>query len=456
MEPGIFPLKYQCFIGNMKPMNISVTKLADNRTRQVERRLNLKLLPALAALLAILYIVTGFRGWLVFFIGTAGAWLIGLLWIHSMARNLSIERKIHFAWATVGESVPEQIRLINNGWLPAIWVEITDDTDAPGSPLRMVSDVAAHTARNRNLSHLFKRRGLYTLGPTRLRCGDPFGIYTLSMYDQHASTILVTPPILPLSRLQVPSGGWSGDQSHRRGFVERNISDAGLRNYVPGDSLRRIHWPASAHFDNLIVRQLEAATTRDWRIIVDLDRMVQAGVGQNSTLELCIVLAASLAVRGLKEYRRVGLVLVGPKYTRLEPGSDPAQGWRILRALATATTGEHSLADLIYQSQFSSAATTVLITPSTNPAWVAAADRQRRGGTMMAMLVDPTDFGSPVDQSKVITALAHSRISYLRMPGNLLEEAYSVTKRADKSFNQGSETLKRYLQQGRQAWQSMD
>jgi uncharacterized protein (DUF58 family) len=431
-------------------------KTSEKSVRQVERQLNLRIFPILIVILAILYLLTSFRGWLVFFIGTAGAWLIAWLWIHSLERNLSIDRKINYAWATVGESVPEQVRLINHGWLPAIWVEMTDDSASLESPLRMVSDVAAHSSRNRNLSHLFRRRGLYTLGPTHLRCGDPFGIYTLSLTDQHASTILVTPPVLPLSRLRIPSGGWSGDERMRRGYVERNISDAGLRNYVAGDSLRRIHWHASAHFDSLIVRQLEAASSRDWWIFVDLDNTVQAGIGQQSTLELSIVLAASLAVRGLKEYRRVGMVLAGPKYTCLEPGSGQSQGWRIMRSLAIATAGEHSLADLIQQSHFANAATAILITPSTSTAWVAAADRNRKGGNIMALLVDPTDFASPVDQRKVITSLARSRIPYARMPGSLLEQAYSAGNRAESKRIKGAETLRRYLQQGRQVWQSMD
>jgi uncharacterized protein (DUF58 family) len=437
-------------------MKILRRKASEHSIRQTKHQLNLRVLPILIVILAILYVLTNFRGWLVFFIGTGGAWLIALLWTRSLERNLQIERKVNFAWATVGESVPEQIRLTNLGWLPALWVEITDETASLESPLRMVSDVAAHTSRNRNLSHLFKRRGVYSLGPTHLRCSDPFGIYTLSLIDQHASTELVTPPVLPLSRLRIPPGGWSGDLRYRRGFVERNISDAGLRNYFPGDSLRRIHWRASAHLDTLVVRQLEAATSKDWWIFVDLDSSVQAGIGQHNTLELSIVLAASLAVRGLKEYRRVGLVLAGPTYTWLKSSSDQSQGWRILRNLAIATDGTHPLADLIAQSHFVNAATAILITPSTSTSWVAAAKRQWKGGNLMALLVDPTDFGSPVDQHNVTMALAQSRISYQRMPGSLLDEAYSSASRADVNHITGGEALKRYLQQGRQIWQSMD
>ncbi len=440
----------------MKSVGFLTKKPSKNLNRKIELHLNLLLLPVLVAILALLYALTGFKGWLVFFLGTGGAWLIAWLWVHSLERNLRLERTVHLPWATVGESVPEQVKLINKGWLPAMWVEITDGSESLTSPLRMVSDVGQRSTRNRNLSHLYRRRGVYSLGPTHLRCSDPFGIYTLSMYDQQSNLILVTPPVLPLSQVRIPTGGWSGDERFRRGYIARNISDIGLRNYVPGDSLRRIHWRASAHFDTLIVRQQEAATSRDWCIYVDLDRNAQAGIGQDSTLELAIVLAASLALRGLREYRKVGLVLAGPKIISLEPSEQPSQGWRILRALAMAEAGSHSLTQLIGQKRLTQSATAILITSASNPAWVAAASRHFQGGNALALLVNPADFGNPVDQTRVISALIRSRIPYLRMPGKLLEEAYGRGSQEQRRRISGSETLKRYLQKGRQVWQSME
>ena len=324
------------------------------------------------------------------------------------------------------------------------------------TPLRIVSDCASHSVRTRHMSHLFKQRGLYTLGPTRLRSADPLGIFTITLYDHQASTILVTPPVLSLTQLKIPSGGISGDERHRGGYIERNISDVGLRNYVAGDSLKHIHWRASAHFDDLIVRQLETATTRDWWIVVDLEGSSQAGMGEKSTMELCIVLAASLTLRGLREHRKVGLCMAGSQFVWLEPGSDPAQGWRILRSLAVAQAGSRSLADVLMRGRYERAATTILITPSTDPAWVATADRHRKGGGLMSLLVDPADFGSPADQSKVISALARSRIPYARMPGSILEEAYSTSAQGARRRISAGGLGKPNLPSGRQSWQSMD
>ena len=176
---------------------------SEDNERQTERRLNTWLLPVFVVAFAILYVWTGYRGWLVFLIGTGGAWSLAALWIHTLERGLSIERKLHLAWATVGDTLHEQLKVINKGWLPAVWVEIVDVSATLVAPVRLVSDVDYHATRTRHPSHLARQRGLYTLGPTRLRTGDPFGIYTLTIQDRHSSTVLVTPPILPLPQLRI-------------------------------------------------------------------------------------------------------------------------------------------------------------------------------------------------------------------------------------------------------------
>lgn len=423
--------------------------------KRSERRLQVRLLPVLVGVLAILYGLTGYRGWLVFLIGMASLWLLAFLWVYSLEHGLKIERKIHLAWASVGDSVPEQLEVANTSRFPAIWIEITDATGKHVAPIRLVSDVGSHTTRRRHPSHLFQRRGFYTLGPTRLRTGDPFGIYNLTLYDQHSSTILVTPPQLPLTQLKIAPGGWAGDLQRQCSTLVRQISDVGVRDYVPGDSLRQIHWRASAHNDALIVRQLEAATSEAWWIFVDLDAAVQSGVDQDSTLELSIVLAASLVTRGLKEHRRVGLAMVGPDLVWLAPHSDQAHRWRILRALAMAESGPRSLADLIALRQPVQTATLIIITPTIDPAWVVTAKRHNRDNRMTALLVNPNDFGGPHDQGKVISALLHSGIPFVSISRSLLEEAYPSLGWGDQKPAPGVQTKKRYLQQERDLWQQM-
>lgn len=420
------------------------------------RRLEVKLVPVLSALFLLFYGLTGFRGWLVFGIGLLGVWLVAAIWVGVLARGLSVTRTLHYAWAHVGDSVPEELILTNKSWLPAIWVEIIDESDSLVDPIRLVTDVEAYSSRRRHPIHQFKRRGLFTLGPTRLLTGDPFGIYSLTLYDLQASSILVTPPQLPLSHLQVAPGGWAGDRQRRIQSLEREISTAGVREYAPGDSLRRIHWRASAHSDSLIVRQLESAASTDWWIFVDLEAAVQAGTGQDSTLELSIVLAASLVNRALREHRRVGLALAGPKLILQEPRSGIAHRWSLMRTLSMAGAGEHSLTQLLSLAGPMVTASLIVITPSSDPTWVAAIERGYKHGGVTALLVDSLEFGRSVNTSTVFEALTRRGIPHTKIPRVLLEEAYSSSSRDRRKYPGGVETTRRYMERGRSAWQSMD
>jgi uncharacterized protein (DUF58 family) len=411
-----------------------------------ELRLNAPLVPVLAGVFALLYGITGYRGWLVFLVGTGGAWLLAYIWVHSLRKALQLERKVHLAWAQVGDSVPEELTVSNRSRMPAVWLEIADISEAVETPLRLVADVEAQGSLRRHPVHAFKRRGLYRLGPTRLRTGDPFGIYRLSLVDAHSSSVLVTPPQVNLSHLPIASGGWAGDRERQRRALERHLSQAGVRKYLPGDSLRRIHWPATAHSDSLIVRPLESAASGDWWLFVDLDAAAQAGSGLHSTLELSIVLAASLIRRGLAEHRRVGLTMAGPGLVRLEPHSDPAHTWQLMRALAMAETGNHPLPALLALGQPAQTASLIVITAATDPGWTAGIGRHNRGGSTTALLVDPRDFGGSQGQEGIIQALTQRRIPFQRMPGSLLEAAYAPLQ----------VERRRYLEEGRAAWHSLD
>ena len=404
------------------------TQPAVSPQREKEIRLNNWLLPVFSGIFAILYAFTGYRGWLVFFTGISLAWLLALAWVLVLARKLYIKRELHLAWASVGETLHETLKVVNASFLPAVWVELTDASETLATPLRLVAEVEAHASWTRHPVHICRRRGLYSLGPTRLRSGDPFGIFTLTLHDRHASTILVTPPLLPLRGLKITPGGRAGDQRRRRGGLGRDISEAGLRQYVPGDSLRRIHWLATARQDELMVRQLESSASDDWWIFLDLEAGVQAGSGQDSTLELAVVLAASLAARALRERRRVGLVLAGPSLVRLEPRADPLYRTQLLRCLSVAEMGNVSLADLLAFGRPAQPSTLILITPSPETAWLARALKPRRGDNLFAVLVDPREFGGEADQGTLLAKLSNNGVPFSRMPRSLLVEAYAPVR----------------------------
>ncbi len=72
------------------------------------------------------------------------------------------------------------------------------------------------------------------------------------------------------------------------------------------------------------------------------------GQGPDSTVESCVVLAASVAQYGLREGRSVGLVSLGAQgLVWRPPRQGEAHGWDLLAALAEVQPGDTDLADLV-------------------------------------------------------------------------------------------------------------
>jgi uncharacterized protein (DUF58 family) len=292
-------------------------------------------------------LIDPYRGWVILLVGIGGAWLISTLWIRSLARGLRLRREMRFGWAQVGDQLEERLTLENNGWAPATWVEIVDHSTLPGHTISQVTGISGMSSNQWHTQGRCTRRGLFSLGPTGLRCSDPFGIYTLEVTDSATRTLMVMPPVVPLPAIEVAPGGRSGEGRPRQNAPERTVSSSSVREYMPGDSLRWIHWRTTARRNKPFVRIFDGTPAGDWRIILDLESSVQAGQGWESTVEHSVILAASLADRGLRLRRAVGLAANGNELVWMPPDDSPAHRWAILRALALAEPGSTSLGTLL-------------------------------------------------------------------------------------------------------------
>ena len=219
-------------------------------------RLNTRLLPALVGLLLVLHLAVPYRGWLVLLVGLGGAWLVSYVWARSLARGLGLVREMRFGWAQVGDRLEERFTLVNDGLVPGLWVEVVDHTTMPDYRASRVSGVGGGSRIRWHTKGVCSQRGLFTLGPTTLGAGDPFGIYAVTVDCPDSATLMVTPPILPLPTIEVAPGGRAGEGRPRANAPERTVGAASVRDYVHGDSLRWIHWPTSARRDSLFVKLL--------------------------------------------------------------------------------------------------------------------------------------------------------------------------------------------------------
>jgi uncharacterized protein (DUF58 family) len=192
---------------------------------------------------------------------------------------------------------------------------------------------------------------------------------------------------------------------------------------MPGDPLKRIHWPSTARHNTLISKVFDAEISGDLWIVLDLDTEVQAGEEAESTEEYGVILAASLAERMLRQNRAVGLVAYGAQAAYVAPARGEGQLWRVLRALARLQAGESfPLATVLTEMRavLGQRTTVAVITPSSDPAWVEAlSPLLRRGVAPTAILLDPASFGGEGDMSIVRGMLAG-----LGIPAHLIVQGY--------------------------------
>ncbi len=102
-----------------------------------------------------------------------------------------------------------------------------------------------------------RRRGRLTIGPLIAHTEDPFGCVAMTHVVAPVQEVLVTPPVSPLPAIRLP-GEWRGSGELRpRSTTIAGQEDVTVRPYQRGDDRRRVHWRASARYDQLMVRQEE-------------------------------------------------------------------------------------------------------------------------------------------------------------------------------------------------------
>ncbi|RKS09857.1 uncharacterized protein (DUF58 family) [Nocardiopsis sp. Huas11] len=138
-------------------------------------------------------------------------------------------------------------------------------------------------------------RGSYPVGPLRIGVADPLGCVRVTREVGAPSTLLVTPPVVPLDALGGADGS-QGEQSPRRSVSGVGEQDPVPREYQHGDELRRVHWRSTAKQGELMVRRDEQHWRENSSILLDTRRSAHRGEGPSGSLETAVSAAASVAV----------------------------------------------------------------------------------------------------------------------------------------------------------------
>lgn len=185
-----------------------------------------------------------------------------------------------------------------------------------------------------------RARGVHEIGPIELTSGDPFGFFARRAVESERCELVVYPRLVPLRQLGFARSAGFGAAQRRRALEDDPSRSAGVRDYRPGDPLRRIHWPASAHRGGLQVRVLEPAAAPALLLTLAADSFDFPWTRYREDLfELAASALASIAWRALEDGWQVGLLTNGAHEAVLLPASAPDQAPHVFEALARAQPG---------------------------------------------------------------------------------------------------------------------
>jgi uncharacterized protein (DUF58 family) len=394
----------------------------------VQAQRSVTVVAVLLVLCIIFALATGF--WLLFRLAYVLLAAIPLcyLWarLNLLGLEVSVQRLIDRA--QVGQTTDERISVRNTTFIPKIWIEVDDPSNLPGRRASRVVSLAGKASRSWRTQTTLSRRGVYDVGPLSVSSGDPFGLFRATRRQGEPSSIIVYPPFVDLPHFTVPPANLPGEGRFRKRthYVTPNAS--GVRDYVTGDSFNRIHWRSTARTGKLMVKNFELDPASDIWIVLDLQRGVQAGSGDESTEEYAVKIAASVARHFLNQNRNVGLMLYSERLEIIDAERGGQQITRILESLAVARAiSEVRAGDLLNVEgrRFGRHTTLVVITPSVDEHWVLSLlQLTGRGVKGAAVLIEPSTFGGSGNALHVVGSLAAADIwTYLVKQGENLSTA---------------------------------
>ncbi|HZW02612.1 MAG TPA: DUF58 domain-containing protein, partial [Anaerolineaceae bacterium] len=191
-------------------------------------------------------------------------------WTYLSNRALTVKRSARVLRQQVGQVFEERFEVFNASHLGVLWLEVVDESPIPkkqGS--RVLSNLGGRRGRSYVTRTLLTRRGAFHLGPTLLRSGDPFGMFSYIKVFPEENTLLVLPMVVDIERFPAPAGFLPGGRALRQRTAEVTPYAASVREYAPGDPLNRIHWKTTARRDQFMVKEFEQDPLADIWVFVD-------------------------------------------------------------------------------------------------------------------------------------------------------------------------------------------
>jgi uncharacterized protein (DUF58 family) len=215
------------------------------------------------------------------------------LWIRRKAVALEVFRKVPQRRAQVGQICTVELVVENSTSRAAAPLVMTDNLDGTTHRKIRVSRIPPSTQRIAQYRFLARRRGIATFGPATLTTVDPFGLTRATATLANRTEVLVGPQIHPLAiTYHGAPAEPDADSRQRSAFLTATEEASSLRDYLPGDDVRRVHWPSTARLGIPVVRHYDHPWQPRTTVVLDTLELHHT----SESLERAISAAASVIV----------------------------------------------------------------------------------------------------------------------------------------------------------------
>ncbi|QYH36536.1 DUF58 domain-containing protein [Salinibacterium sp. M195] len=224
--------------------------------------------------------------------------------IYLLGRSqLDISLHVNHGRVVVGESATGEVRGENNGKRRSLGVV----AEVPVA--ETFAEVVLPSIRSGgSASHEFPipthRRGVISVGPVRTVRADPIGLVRRELVWTESAEVFVHPRTISIPSV---STGLIRDLEGNptKDLANNDISFHALREYLPGDERRNIHWKTTARTGRYMVRQFEE--TRRSHLVIALS-LATTDFANEYEFEMAVSVAGSLGSQAIRDARTVTVV----------------------------------------------------------------------------------------------------------------------------------------------------
>lgn len=154
-----------------------------------------------------------------------------------------------------------------------------------------------------------KYRGIYSMGPLDINISDTMNLFTWKKRIQSEDFFKVYPRIHNLENFNLKSMQSYGTMSTKQKAYEDNSSVSDIRKYMPGDSMKKIHWKVSAKKNIYHVKNYEMTGSAFSYIFLDFKKSCFNGEKSLDLEEKAVEAAASIASFMLKNLVSINMYI---------------------------------------------------------------------------------------------------------------------------------------------------